>query len=115
MNYVLLSQAVEKRIHDRLLVAKSRTDGDTSVHRFELFKMVEGDVYSETAVTDVFDMRTDSYQKLYLGVVTSGVFNRILADMKRNGIICVLRGGDQIVLSDMAYHYAKTGASKGGN
>lgn len=102
MNPVLLAKEVERKIHDRLFDAKNQLfvtkAGSGTVSRFDLFKFVEGSVWVTTPAPD--------FRQIYVGEVTSGVFNRILADMKRAGVIGTAKGGDVVFLTDVAYNYS---------
>lgn len=41
------------------------------------------------------------------GVVTSGFFNKVIADMKRTGIIGTTKGGEKVFLSEAAWDSCK--------
>jgi hypothetical protein len=83
---ILLAREVEKQIHDILLNFKMQGDG--TMLRFDLYKRVERNYNSG------------------FGVVTSGFFNHIIADMKKAGIVGTCNGGDRVFLTDVAFKYA---------
>lgn len=51
-----------------------------------------------------------------LGIVTTGFFNRVVADMKKTGVLKTAHGGEFLLLTDeaLAFHQKKaSGAAEG--
>jgi len=99
-----LAQLVESRIREYLTEVRERNEV-SGVSMFDLFTRFGGEVVYRTRYAPI--ERTD--------IVTSGFFNRIIADMKRAGIIGTAKGGERVFLSDAAWtlHLQKASAKAG--
>jgi hypothetical protein len=101
-----LAQQTESRIREYLTEVRERNEV-SSVPVFDLFAKFGGEVSYRNPHTFQLQPRR--------GLITSGFFNRIIADMKRAGVIGAVKGGERVFLSDAAWalHLQKASAKAG--
>jgi hypothetical protein len=86
---VYLAKELERRIQQVL----EASPDNKAISVFDLYNRFSGNI----------QVQHPHFPTLVFGVVTSGFLNRVIADMKRAGIVGTTKGGQAVFLSDAAW------------